>query len=127
MTCIVTGGKEELGISIMNDLLPRLLDILGGKKAIRDLIDSRVGAHWLREKRRGHFGLRYQWTPPYHLPTTKSPNGYVSPSYKFPIYIQLFLFVFFFFIFYPIVPIKYVKETTSGVYMKCYSIKNKLS
>jgi hypothetical protein len=22
MTCIVTGGKEELGISIMNDLLP---------------------------------------------------------------------------------------------------------
>jgi hypothetical protein len=33
MTCIVTGGKEELGISIMNDLLPRLLDILGGKKS----------------------------------------------------------------------------------------------
>ncbi len=34
-----------------------------------------------------------------HLPTTtttKPPNGYVSPSYKFPIYIQLFLFVFFF-------------------------------
>jgi hypothetical protein len=57
MTCIVTGGKEELGISIMNDLLPRLLDILGGKKAIRDLIDSRVGAHWLARETAGTLWL----------------------------------------------------------------------